>query len=125
MIDVNQYLGAEYVEGGRVWPQIDCYGLVLRVRRDMGLEEWPEWPGVTKADNGLHTVGSDFVSRLERCEPEPGALACCYASGLMTHVAVVVDAGTLHALEINAKRGVTCLPLNRFERRFVAVEYYR
>lgn len=126
MIDMNHYLGAQYVEGGRVWPQIDCYGMVLIVRKALGLPDWPEWGGVTKEGDGLHNVGSEFVRNLERCEPEPGAVACCFSGGLMIHVAVVVECdGLLHALEVNAKRGTTCLPLRRFERRFVKVEYYR
>ena len=126
MIDVNHYFGAVYVEGGRVWPQIDCYGLVLLVREDLNLPAWPEWGGVTKHNNGLHDVGTDFISELERCEPEQGAVACCYSGGLMVHVAVVIECdGLLHSLEINARRGTTCLPLRRFERRFVRVEYYR
>ncbi|WVM92629.1 nitrite transporter [Halopseudomonas pachastrellae] len=110
-----------------MWPQIDCYGLVLLVRRDLGLPDWPEWGGVTKKDDGLHNVGTEFVRKLERCEPQPGAVACCYAGGLMIHVAVVVVEcdGLQHSLEINARRGTTCLPLRRFERRFVRVEYYR
>lgn len=126
MIDVNHYLDAVYVEGGRSWPHIDCYGLVLLVRRDMGLDGWPEWGGVTKADNGLHDTGTDFIRDLEHCEPEPGAVACCYKASFLIHVAVVIECNGLpHALEINAKRGVTCLPLHRFARRFTRVEYYK
>lgn len=126
MIDMNHYLGAQYVEGGRVWPEIDCYGIALIHRSVLGMGPWPDWAGVTNEDDGLHKVGSEFVRSLERCDPEPGALACCFSGGLMIHVAVVdwCD-GLLHALEINAKRGATCLPLRRFERRFVKVEYYR
>lgn len=126
MIDMNHYLGAQYVEGGRVWPEIDCYGMVLAVRKDLGLPDWPEWHGVTKEGNGLHTVGTAFACTLERCEPEQGAMACCFTGSMLIHVAVVVEAdGLLHAIEVNARRGTTCLPLRRFARRFVKVEYYR
>ncbi|MGC5620421.1 hypothetical protein [Enterococcus faecalis] len=126
MTDMNKYLDGRYVEGGRVWPEIDCYGIVLEVRRDLGLPDWPEWAGVTKAGNGLHHAGMQQAREVEPCEPQAGAVAACYSGSLLTHVAVVVDCdGLLHALECNPRRNVTCLPLRRFERRFVRVEYYR
>ena len=126
MINMDKYLAGRYVEGARAWPEVDCYGVVLEVRRDLGLAEWPEWAGVTKAGGGLHENGSAYARQVERCEPESGAVAVCYSGTVMTHVAVVVEhAGLLHVLECNPRRNVTCLPLHRFERRFIRVEYYR
>lgn len=125
MIDVSKYLGGQYVEGGRAWPSVDCYGLVLEVRRDMGLPQWPDW-GSARRGESMQVAAAELVSQFERCEPEQGAVALCYRGSLVTHVAVVVEChGRLHALEINAPTGVLCLPLRRFERRFVRVEYYR
>lgn len=126
MIDLSKYLDAIWLEGGRVWPFVDCYGIVLEVRRDMGLAGWPNWDGVTKRDDGLDRVGGEFVRQRERCEPEPGALACCYTGSLMTHVAVVVEAPDgLRVAECNPKTGFTCMPLLRFKRRWLRVEFYR
>lgn len=125
MIDMGKYLGGQYVEGGRAWPQVDCYGLVLEVRSDLGLAQWPEWGSARRGDS-MQAAAAELSSRFERCDPEPGAVALCFKGSLCVHVAVVVDChGLLHGLEINAGRGVTCLPLRRFERRFVRVEYYR
>lgn len=126
MIDVNRYLGAQYVEGGRVWPFVDCYGIVLQVRRDIGLPDWPAWDGVTKHGGAMHEAGMQQKHEVQPCEPEPGAVAACFRASMLIHVAVVVECnGLLHAIEINPKHNVTCLPLKRFERRFVRVEYYR
>ncbi|EWC39050.1 hypothetical protein [Stutzerimonas stutzeri] len=126
MLDMTKYLDGRYLEGGRVWPEIDCYGIVLEVRRDLGLPDWPDWAGVTKAEDGLHHAGAKQAREAELCEPQEGAVAACYSGSLLTHVAVVVERdGLLYAVECNPRRNVTCLPLRRFERRFVRVEYYR
>ena len=35
-MNTDKYTLGVYVEGGD-WPHVDCYGLVLEVRRDLGL----------------------------------------------------------------------------------------
>ncbi|SDI77812.1 hypothetical protein SAMN05216588_12465 [Pseudomonas flavescens] len=126
MIDTSKYLDARWLEGGRVWPFVDCYGIILEIRHDLGLDEWPAWDGITKQEDGLHRHGTCFVAQRERCEPEAGAVACCYTGSLMTHVAVVVGAPDgLRVAECNPGRGFSCTPLLRFKRRWLRVEFYR
>lgn len=123
---LEKYSLGEYVEGGRVWPHVDCYGLVLEVRRDMGLQDWPDWPEARKGDGSMVRVGLQLVKSLERCEPEPGAMAVCFERRLNYHVAVVVEVnGQLEVLEVNPRRNVRLSPIRRFERKFQSVEYYR
>lgn len=52
-MNTDKYTLGVYVEGGRLWPHVDCYGLVLEVRRDLGLPAWPEWSEMRKADGGF------------------------------------------------------------------------
>ena len=60
------------------------------------------------------------------CDPAPGAGIACYSGSVVTHVAIVVEIdGALHAVECNPRTNVTFLPLARFARRFVRVEYYQ
>lgn len=125
MIDHEKYLAGRYSEGGRVWPEVDCYGIVLEVRRDMGLPDWPEWVSARQGDGSMVEVAGKWFPTLKPCEPESGALIACYRGSLLRHVAVVVQDGhELEALEINPKHGVTRLPLSRLKRRFVRVEYF-
>lgn len=125
MIDLNKYLSGEWLEGGRAWPQVDCYGLVLEVRRDLGLEEWPEW-GAARRGDGMHEAGEEFTSGRGPCDPEQGAVALCYLGSLLSHVGVVVMVdGMLQVLECNSRRHVSLTPMSRFRRRFVRVEFYR
>mgnify|MGYP001175442273 CR=1 FL=1 len=122
----DKYLDAVWLEGGRVWPHVDCYGIVLEIRRDLGLDEWPAWDGITKKNDGLHRHGTEFVATRERCDPEPGAVACCYTASLMTHVAVVEEIdGQLWVAECNPGSGFSRSPIRRFMRRWLRVEFYR
>ena len=127
MIEARKYIEeVRWQKGGRMWPNLDCYGLPLVIREHLGLERWPSWDGVTKDDDGLDRAGNEFVRSRERCEPEEGALACCYTASMMTHVGVVVETTSgLCVMECNPDIGVTCMPVRRFVRRWLRVEFYR
>lgn len=126
MFNPDKYRSVTWLKGGRVYPELDCFGIVNEIRRDLNLPLWPEFSGVTKDDNGLDREARGLMSELTKCEPTPGAGIACYSGGMVTHVGIVVDiGGSLYAAECNPKSNVTFLPLSRFERRFVKVEYYQ
>lgn len=126
MFDPDKYRSVIWLKGGRVYPELDCFGIVNEIRRDLGLALWPDFSGVTKDDNGLDREARGLISKLVRCHPEPGAGIACYSAGMVTHVGIVVEiGGAQYAAECNPKSNVTFLPLSRFERRFVKVEYYQ
>lgn len=109
-----------------MWPNVDCYGLVLEVRRDLGLPEWPEWENIRAGDGTMIEVAGKWFPTLMPCKPEEGALIAMYQGSEMRHVGVVVRCeGSLEAMEITIKQKVICLPLHRLKRRFVRVEYYK
>lgn len=122
-IVLEKYLDVVWVSGGRQFPELDCYGVVNEVRRDLGLAPWDEYPGATRDDLAelaqaatLQHAGSDLVE---------GAVAFCFEGSVVTHVAVLVAVdGRMCTLECNEDRNVTVLPVSRFERRFNRVEYY-
>ncbi|HCA25264.1 MAG TPA: nitrite transporter [Pseudomonas sp.] len=124
-MDLSKYTRGVYVEGGRVWPQVDCYSMVLEVRRDMGLPDWPDWPGTQKAAGEMAAVADGFLPCLHPCEPHPGAMVVCYEGRCVSHCGVIVEvAGMLEVLDIRSRSGVKCLPLSRFVRAFNRVEFY-
>ncbi len=126
MFNPDKYRSVTWLKGGRVYPELDCFGIVNEIRRDLDLPLWPEFSGVTKDYNGLDREARGLMSELTKCEPTPGAGIACYSGGMVTHVGIVVDiGGSLYAAECNPKSNVTFLPLSRFERRFVKVEYYQ
>ena len=126
MFDPDKYRSVTWLKGGRVYPELDCFGIVNEIRSDLNLPLWPEFSGVTKDDNGRDREARGLMSELTNGEPAPGAGIACYSGGMVTHVGIVVDiGGSLYAAECNPKSNVTFLPLSRFERRFVKVEYYQ
>ncbi|MFN2095174.1 nitrite transporter [Pantoea agglomerans] len=125
MFNPEKYLSAVWLEGGRSFPEIDCFGLINEIRRDMNLPAWPEFAGVTKNDDGLNREALKLMKTLTRCEPQVGAGVACYTGSLVTHVAIIVSIdGMLFVAECNPKLNVTFMPLARFKRRFVKVEYW-
>lgn len=79
-IDLEKYLDVVWVSGGRVFPELDCYGVVNEVRRDLGLPAWDEHAGATRDDLPelaqravLQHAGSDLVE---------GAVAFCYEGSM-------------------------------------------
>lgn len=126
-MNTDKYTLGVYVEGGRSWPRVDCYGLVLEVRRDLGLPDWPEWSEMRKADGGFASACNEMIrTAVTPCDPGHGAVVAGYRGRVQDHVAIVLEInGALEVLEINPRRNVTLTPLKRFERKFVRVEYYR
>lgn len=119
-IDLDKYLDVRWTKGGREFPLLDCYGVVNEVRGDLGLEAWPDYAGATREELPELAAACDKPGS----DKSEGAVAFCYEGGLVTHVAVLVTVqGRMCALECNEHHDVTVMPLHRFERRFVRVEY--
>lgn len=128
MLNIDKYLAVKWQMGGRAFPVLDCYGIVHEVRRDLGLPEWPAFEGVIKTpqSNDMGIVCDEFKRDLTQCQPHAGAVAACYTGKIIGHLGVVVELnGLLYVLECNPRRNVTILPLARFERQYLKVEYYQ
>lgn len=126
MFNPDKYLSVKWLKGGRAYPELDCFGIVNEIRRDLSLSEWPDFAGVTKDGNGLDREARGLMRQLERCEPCEGAGVACYSGSTVTHVGIVVDiGGILHVAECNPRSNVTILPLSRFTRRFVKTEFWK
>ncbi len=127
MIDLERIVrDGRWVEGGRVWPNLDCYGVILHGRAQEGAPEWPSFDGVTKDGNGLDIAGREFATRCQKCEPEHMAVICCYQAGLMVHVGLIVETPAgLQVLESNPGSNITLRPLRRFKRQHINTECYR
>lgn len=126
MLNQKKYASVKWLKGGRTYPQLDCFGIVNEIRSDLGLPLWPDFAGVTKDDGGLNREARKLMRSLKRCDPCEGAGVACYSGTMVTHVAVVVNIdGQLHVAECNPGTNVTFLPLARFSRRFVKVEFWQ
>ena len=122
-IDLEKYLDVVWVSGGRAFPNLDCYGVVNEVRRDLGLDPWDEHDGAARDE--LPELAAQAAQQRRGSDLVEGAVAFCYEGSMVTHVAVLVQVdGRMCTLECNEGRNVTVLPVSRFERRFNKVEYY-
>ena len=126
MFNPDKYRSVTWLKGGRAYPELDCFGIVNEIRRDLGLSEWPDFAGVTKDGGGLDREARKLMLSLERCEPCEGAGVACYSGSTVTHVGVVVMLDNqLQVAECNPGTNVTFMPLRRFKRRFIKVEFWR
>ncbi|EPJ8259622.1 nitrite transporter, partial [Klebsiella pneumoniae] len=117
MFNPDKYRSVTWLKGGRVYPQLDCFGIVNEIRRDLGLPEWPDFAGVTKDGGGLDREARKLMLSLKRCEPCEGAGVACYSGSTVSHVGIVVMLDNqLQVAECNPGSGVTFLPLSRFIR---------
>ncbi|KHE07668.1 hypothetical protein [Citrobacter braakii] len=126
MFSPDKYRSVTWLKGGRVYPELDCFGIVNEIRRDLGLPVWPDFVGITKDDNGLDREARKMMLTLRRCAPCEGAGVACYTGGTVTHVGIVVSMrAQLYVAECNPKSNVSFIPLARFMRRFVKVEFWQ
>ena len=84
MFNPDKYLSVTWLKGGRSWPDLDCFGIVNEIRRDLGLPLWPDFAGVTKDDGGLDREARQMMLTLERCDPCEGAGVACYSGSAVT-----------------------------------------
>lgn len=126
MFNPDKYLSVVWQKGGRVYPELDCFGVVNEVRKDLGMPEWPDFAGVTKDNGGLNREARKLMLSLERCEPCEGAGVACYSGSTVTHVGVVVNInGEFYVVDCNEKSNVSVRTVARFIRQYVKVEFWK
>ena len=74
MFNADKYRSVTWLKGGRVYPQLDCFGIVNEIRRDLKLPLWPDFAGVSPA-KGLASPAIP-AQRL----PMSGSLSCSITS---------------------------------------------
>lgn len=123
MINQDEYLKIKWVEGGRKFPELDCYGLVNKVREDLGFDLWPDFEGVGK--DGLDYHMREFLRQRIEARPVPGAMVLVYKGKLVNHVGVIVELEKeLYVAESNPRRNVSFTPLSRFLRQNPKLDFW-
>lgn len=119
MFNPDKYLTVKWQMGARVYPILDCYGLIHEVRKDLGLDIWPDFNGVVSDDGGMNREAQLFRSKVSECHAQEGAVAACFNHQLVVHLAIVVYIdGQLMVMESQKGTNVTIMTVQRFERRY-------
>jgi len=124
---ITRWLSTTYLDGGRDYPAVDCWGLVRVARMDLGYPELPAWGPVkaTHKKSMTRLYEREIPSLLSPCEPQHGAVAFCFHGSVCAHAGLVVMIeGRLAAVDINSETGARWQWLTNFERNFTRVEYY-
>lgn len=119
-----RFMRCQYREGGREYPELDCYGLVIAVRAHLGLSELPDYREIRKGP-GMHDAVSAEIPNFTRCSPQPGAIAICWHRSLARHIGIVIEVDKqLRVMEINPGKNVTLPTVPAFEQRYRRVEFF-
>lgn len=123
---MNQYLRVPYMDGGRTMAGLDCWGLALCIRADMGLPDLPDDPLATRGNGSAIAAQFRGISdSMDRGDPAPGALAAVFKGSLFVHVGVVVQAdGRLWVMETNPGVGVMMRRVLDFIAAYYKVIFY-
>ncbi len=55
MFHSDKYLSVKWLKGGRVYPELDCFGIINEIRGDLLSPLWPDFSGVTKDEGGARS----------------------------------------------------------------------
>lgn len=125
-IDLEHYMTARYVDGGREWPNYDCWGLVRHAYHVINGEWLPLYSGLD-ADN-TYAKSRNYLQLskvMVECEPHHGAIAAVVNGRVCEHVAICVQIGDeLLALEMDHTTGPRVVTLDKFKDDHRHVKYY-
>lgn len=126
-LDLERYMASEYVNGGRVWPQWDCWGLVRQAFIDIHGIYLPMLDNLDAADtlgkSRHHKTITD--SHLVASEPCHGAIAAQVSGKVCEHVGLTIElAGKLYVMETDKGTGPRIVSLEEFIKERVNVRYY-
>lgn len=126
---IDQILSSRYVKHGREYPNLDCYGLVRLVWRDvLGKAELPSYSHVDPDDKGLLTESAMAVKQglgFTQADVHHGVIALAWRGRKCVHIGVVLSIdGRMWVLETDESTGPVLTDVKVFESRYSLVQYY-
>ena len=128
---LSDFLTIPYVDGGRDWTGLDCWGIV-RAARYWLLNR----PLLTSFGHIINNGGHDHYQGMtaayhslknhyQEVQPVPGAIACCFNQDTLIHVGVVVrSSNILKVLHTRYRTGPHLTSIRNFNRLAVDVRYF-
>lgn len=123
---IDRYRHVPYAAGGRTMDGLDCWGLVVMVRRDITGQKLPSYACIPPKDKRNMTLAAGEVSAsLSESSAVNGSIAFAYRGRVCVHVGIIVEAdGRLWVFETDDPTGPVLTPVSRFVNRYVRVEFY-
>lgn len=129
MIDVEKYLTVPYVKSGRSMDGLDCWGLTLAIRAELGAPDLESAPEVNRdGPQGMQRLYQRLTGGplVQDCDVKPGMIAAVFRASVLVHVAVALEIdGRIALLETNPSSGVRWMYLDRFLHTYYKVAFYR
>lgn len=129
-MNVEKYLAVPYIDGSRdIAVGLDCWGMARHVlHHEFGQPLLESFGGINRAQPVMMTSGFDeSVSDFEECEPQAGAVACCFFRGndreVFHHVGVCISGHQV--LHTSSKKGPHVSPVRAFNRLAYVVKYFK
>ena len=123
---IDKYLPVPYLKEGRTLAGLDCWGLVLAIRAELGLPGLPEIGAVSRDTvQAMQHAFADITYLLDRGEPRVGSMAAVFRGKVFIHVGLVLEIeGRLAVIETNPLGGVRWSFLPRFLDLYYKVVFY-
>lgn len=127
MIDVHEFLKVPYLDRGRTMDGLDCWGQLLLVRDQLGMQSLPDIGPVSRAEPiAMQREYGKVSSTLVEGPPCVGAIAAVFRGTLFVHVGVVLEIeGRLAVLETNEGSGPRWMRVQDFVNTYYKVIFYR
>lgn len=126
-LDLQHYMTSRYVNGGREWPNYDCWGLVRHAFLTIHGISLPLYQELD-ADDSLRKSRhhEQLTARdLATCEPQHGAIAAVVTGRVCQHVGLCVDLlGDIYVLETDEQTGPRVVTLDKYKEDYINVRYY-
>ena len=127
MSNLEHYMTSRYVNGGREWPEYDCWGLVRHQFHAVHGVWLPRYDGLD-ADNTL-AKSRHYVQLLrqftEQDRPVPGDVLAVVQGRACHHVGICIELNyELYALETDDKTGPRVVTVEQFKEDHGTVKFY-
>jgi len=102
-LDVNDYIGIPFVDGGRSMDGCDCYGLIRLVLRDKFQKHLPDFQSVSASDKPYISDTIDqykpLLTAKQKDSPDVGDLCIFNVQGYPCHLGLYIGGNmVLHIL---------------------------
>lgn len=115
-LDISHYMQSRYVNGGREWPEYDCWGMTRHAYQAINGHELPRFDGLDAASGfGKSREYKRLAISMPECEPRHGAIASVVRGKVCEHVGVCVEiAGAIYVLETTEPTGPRVITYKQF-----------